>query len=166
MVNKLETINKLIELLDFDIVYKLRQYIWWAEHPFIKSISLDWDWEYDDEGGSHKYYSIHSILIEDSKGFIDYLIKENNVFLINNLFDKKYQSIEEVIVDKDVIYELAEDIISNEDDYDLIYALEDLLDIFRDQNDLKITENPNKEVDIFIDNFIKEIRTITDKYDA
>jgi DNA-binding ferritin-like protein (Dps family) len=163
---QLEAANKLVELLNSDKVYKLRQYIWWAKHSFIKSVGVDWDWESDDEGSSYKCYHITSVLIEDSKGFVDYLIKENNLFLINDLFNKKYINIEEATADKDTICELAKDTIGNEDDYDLIYILEDLLNIFKNQNDLKITENPGKEINTFIDSFIKEIRTITNKYDA
>jgi hypothetical protein len=34
------------------------------------------------------------------------------------------------------------------------------------ENDCKVTENPGKEIDTFINSFIQEIRTITDKYDA
>lgn len=165
---KLDELKGLIKLLDPDEVYKLKQYIWWDTYNFIESIHLDCDIESDDEGGSYKCYWLYKIKIKDTKKLIDFCIKRQGADLIDDLFNTKYYSRENVILDIDNIYKLAEPILGNEDNYCLKEILEDNaeLSIFYEQNDYKITTNPgNSEINLFINNFIKELKIIVDKYD-
>lgn len=59
---------------------KVQQLIWWLEHPFIKNISVDIDWQSNDQGGSDPYLSCEYIQITAGleKDFLDYIITLNN----------------------------------------------------------------------------------------
>lgn len=172
--NQLTELNSLATFINPENCFKLSQYIWWSNHSFLESFSIEKDLEFDDMGSYQDVYYIVSIKIKDTEGLINFLLEGKHFNCIKELLelDSDIRFIPKRLQDRqflDSLYSKAKLIKGNEKDYDLIELLEssEILKfyIFYQNVYKNITKNPDLEViQDWVDNLSNTIKTFVFNY--